>query len=36
MSERCAAVAAIARSDIDRSFVHKFHDIFSLEQPKQP
>ena len=26
MPERCAAVAAIARSDIDRGFVHKFHD----------
>ncbi|MDR7094490.1 hypothetical protein J2X09_002231 [Hydrogenophaga laconesensis] len=29
MPERCAAIAAIARGDIDRGFVHKLHDMLS-------
>ena len=29
MPERCAAIAAIARSDIDHGFVHKLHDMLS-------
>ncbi len=35
MPERGAAVAAIARSDFDRGFVYKFHDMYSRKKPTQ-
>ncbi len=31
MPKRCATVSAVSRSDLDRGFIHKFHDMYSKE-----